>query len=213
MRQQSTSTTPRPPLLIPVRVDALSDDQTLRVVDTLLLDPTCWPVPLQPAALHQSIEQNATYLAHSVLSDAEVQGMSRTVRHFVGRIEVWSPALQQKVEAQLRPQLWKIVEGKATINKKDKTIDPSSLIPIHIHLIQNQVVVYEDILWDVDSPVTPMQFAQQLGQELNLSDELVVSVLTTMLEQIYGLKVDDSPDVTVENKLEKDRRGAWYKTR
>ena len=64
-------------LIVPVRVDVLSDDKTIRIVDTLLLDPTCWPVALyQP--LHASVEENTTQLAHTILSDAEVQVSLRT---------------------------------------------------------------------------------------------------------------------------------------
>jgi hypothetical protein len=194
-------------LVVPVRVDVLSDDQTLRVVDTLLMDPTCWPIPLR-APLHESVEENITHLAHSVLSDAEVQAMGRTVRHFVGRVEVWSPSMQQKVEEQLRPQLWKIANGQAAIERTTKVQD-SSLVPISIRLIQNQIVVHEDILWDINGPMTPMDFAQSLAQDLNLSEESAVSILTTMLEQLYGLSMDDSPNILVENKLERDARGAW----
>jgi hypothetical protein len=54
-----------------------------------------------------------------------------------------------------------------------------------------------------------MDFAQSLAQDLNLSEESAVSILTTMLEQLYGLSMDDSPNILVENKLERDARGAW----
>ncbi|KAL3921845.1 MAG: hypothetical protein SGARI_006584 [Bacillariaceae sp.] len=142
--------------------------------------------------------------------DAEVQNMTRTVRHFVGRIDAWSPSMQQKVEEQLRSQLWKIVQGKASIQKMNTKAKDSSLIPISIRIIKKQIVVHEDILWDVNGPMTPLEFAHTLAQELNLSDELTVSVLINMLEQLYGLPVDDSPDILVENKLERDARGAWH---
>jgi hypothetical protein len=58
--------------IVPIRVDVLSEDKTLRIVDTLLFDPTCWPVTLyQP--LYASLEENNTLMAHTILSDAEVQ--------------------------------------------------------------------------------------------------------------------------------------------
>ena len=58
--------------LVPIRVDVLSDDKTIRIVDTLIIDRTCWPVTLyQP--LYVSVEENITQLAHTIISDAEVQ--------------------------------------------------------------------------------------------------------------------------------------------
>lgn len=58
--------------IVPIRVDALSEDKTIRIVDTLLFDPTCWPISLyQP--LHTSVEENVVHIAHTILSDAEVQ--------------------------------------------------------------------------------------------------------------------------------------------
>lgn len=215
--------------LIPVRVDVLSDDQLLRIVDTLLIDPTCWPIPLT-VPLHIAVEQNVTSLAYDILSDAEVQGMGRTVRHFTGRFEIWNAKLQEKVEAQLRPQLWKIANGQAIIPKRQSeekkdggyndddvdddycnhdTNDMSHLIPISIRFIQNRMVVHEDILWDPHGLVSPIEFAQSMTKELNLPEEATVSILMTMLEQIYGLPMDDSPDEAVEQDLEKDVRGAW----
>ena len=58
--------------LVPVRVDVLSHDKTIRIVDTLLFDPSCWPVTLYEP-LFVSVEENITLIAHTVLSDAEVQ--------------------------------------------------------------------------------------------------------------------------------------------
>ena len=58
--------------IVPIRVDALSEDKNIRIVDTLLFDPTCWPISLyQP--LHKSVEENVVHIAHTILSDAEVQ--------------------------------------------------------------------------------------------------------------------------------------------
>lgn len=196
--------------LIPVRIDVVSDDRLLRVVDTILLDPTCWPISLC-APLHETVERNVTHLAHTVLSDAEVQGMSRTVRHFTGRTEIWSPRLQEKVEDQLRPQLWKIVNGQAVIANNNDADQRRNLIPISIRFIYNRVAVHEDIMWDPYGPLTVLEFARETARELNLpDDEGAVSIVTAMLEQLYGLRMDTSPDLAVEDgSEEEDRRGAW----
>jgi len=161
--------------LIPVRVDVSSSDKTTRIIETLLIDPTCWPIPLyysnhpsltmtsssvsaavtqQQLLLHESVERNIKEYAHSILSDAEVHGMGRTVRHFTGRIDtIWTPSLQTLVEDQLRPQLWAIAlstvpatatTATATTTRRTEgsTQHPhhhpsssSSLIPISIRLL------------------------------------------------------------------------------
>ncbi|MGK3745586.1 MAG: hypothetical protein ACI90V_012447 [Bacillariaceae sp.] len=58
--------------LIPVRVDFVTDDKSIRIVDTLLFDHTCFPITLyQP--LYASVEENVTEIAHTIISDNEVQ--------------------------------------------------------------------------------------------------------------------------------------------
>ena len=157
------------------------------------------------------------------------QGMGRTVRHFTGRLDLWTPKLQRAVEDQLRPQLWKIATGTATksrtrnntdnnrandaptSNKKKNTGDgstpesitnttartsfSSSPIPISIRLVMDQFVIHEDVLWDDDNNlVSPFDFARDMAEEMNLPDEAVVAIATTMIEQIYGLSMDATKD-------------------
>lgn len=190
--------------LIPIRVDVVSDDKMTRIVDTLLLDPTCWPIPLYDP-LEESVEANIFDLAHSILSDAEVQSMGRTVRHFTGRLDLWTARLQEKVEEQLRPQLWKVATGKAIMPKQ--TV--ASPIPIQIRLMVNRIVIHEDILWDPHGPVSVIDFAQEMAKELNLPDEAVVAIVTTMSEQLYGLQIDTTSDPAVVNSITRPWRGAW----
>ena len=61
-----------PSNIVPLRVDVRSADKTIRIVDTVLFDPTCWPVTLYKP-LYESVEENVHQLAHTILSDAEVQ--------------------------------------------------------------------------------------------------------------------------------------------
>lgn len=188
-----------PTTLIPIRVDVVSDDKSSRIVDTLLFDPTCWPIALY-TPLQESVERNVQELAHTILSEAEVQGMGRTVRHFTGRVtDLWSPSLQTKIEEQLRPQLWKICNGEIAL--------PKSSTRIAIRLIVHGIVIKEDFLWDPNVPVSPLEFAQDLAKEYKLSDEGAVAVVTTILEQLYGLVVDTSVDVS-ENPNAR-MTGAW----
>jgi hypothetical protein len=191
---------PRRSTLIPIRVDVASDDKNVRIVDTLLLDPTCWPTPLY-LPLQESVERNIRDLAYSVLSDAEVAGMGRTVRHFTGRVDVWSTELQTKLEDQLRPQIWSIVNGTATITTPTSQPPPpngdknlSHLIPIAIRLMIHGITIHEDFYWDPSVPVSPMELAQEMAKDFNLPEEAVVAIVISILEQLYGLPMDLSPD-------------------
>jgi hypothetical protein len=201
-------------MLIPVRVDIVSDDRSLRIVDTIILDPTCWPITLTDPTDESLIEKNITHLAYTVITDAEVQSMGRTVRHFTNRQELWTPRLQQLAEQQLRPQLFKIATAVRNGNlnglmKGNKDNENSNLIPISIRLILNRIVIHEDILWDPYGPITPVEFAEEMTKEYNLPDEATVSIVTTLLEQLYGLPMDESPDQTIENNITTEPRGAW----
>jgi len=142
------------PSLVPIRVDAWSPDKSARIVDTLLFDPSCWPVPLTTTTttttvssatskceneggdgsssasasctsrdrLLELVEDNARYMADQILSDAEVTGMGRTVRHFTNRIELISTttttssssgtSLRDAIADQIRTQLAEILAGR-----------------------------------------------------------------------------------------------------
>lgn len=203
-------TNTRPSTLIPVRIDVASNDKTARVIDTLIVDPTCWPIPLY-SPLQESVERNIQELAYTVLSDAEVLGMGRTVRHFTGRVDLWSPELQLKVENQLRPQIWAIVNGIYDIVKPQQ---PGGMIPISIRLMIQGIAIHEDFQWDPSVPVSPMEFAEELGQDLNLPEEAVVAVLISFLEQLYGLTIntteeESTPTNNSNNSNTAKKRGAW----
>jgi hypothetical protein len=174
--------------LVPIRVDVTSSDE-LRIVETILMDPTCWPIPLSPP-WEDSLEKNIRHIAHQLLSDLEVQGMGRTVRHFTGRVDLWSAKLQTKIEDCLRPQLWYLAVKSSipeTPNQQPKKIA--------IRLCVHGINIQEDLLWDPNlESVSPFEFATSMGKELNLSDEAVVAVATTIIEQLFGIPIDSSED-------------------
>jgi hypothetical protein len=103
--------------LVPLRVDVSvagnsskvsPTTPSLRIVETLYMDPNVWPLRRTPTTRDDDddwIAANARYLAIQLLTDLEVQGMGRTVRHFTNRTDLWSVALAQQVMEQLRPQL------------------------------------------------------------------------------------------------------------
>lgn len=264
--------------LVPLRVDvslagtnkASPSTPSLRIVETILLDPWVWP--LKPKKLNDQtewIEDNARYLAHNLLTDLEVQGMGRTVRHFTNRSDIWSIELQKKVMDQLRPQLQIVADMRQNQRKRrrDETLvlrveddstkksgtskvkqeenkmydsnvkketdsetkpqstvtsegvassstrlageksvteessaskDPaekksgeaslSHLIPIQIRLSVHGIRVHDDCWWDpfMSSKVSPLDYAQSLGRDLNLSAEAIQSVAIDIAEQLYG---------------------------
>jgi len=135
--------------------------------------------------------------------------MGRTVRHFTGRLDLWSQKLQTSIEDQLRPQLWKIVEmnrdDKKPLGKYDET-----LVPISIRLMFDRINVHENILWDKYGPLSPFEFAEDMAKEMNLPDDAIVSIAMTIIEQLHGLNIDTSSDATLENDpMKKSYRGAW----
>jgi len=79
--------------LVPIRVDVFFENN-LRIVDTLLLDPNLL-----------DDNDNAYYLAYTILSEAEVMGMGRTVRHFTGRLDLYNQQCLQAMVDCIRPQL------------------------------------------------------------------------------------------------------------
>lgn len=183
--------------LIPIRVDVSNDEKTLRLVETMLFDPTCWPIPLT-APLSICVEDNVQLLANMILSDCETNGMGRTVRHFTGRLELWTESLQAKLEDQLRQQLWRVVDGhvpKATTTRA-----------ISIRLVLHGITIEEDFLWDPQVPLSALEFSEDMVNELKLPDEAVVSIATVILEQIHGLVMDTSVDRSMTTP---PRKGAW----
>jgi hypothetical protein len=172
----------QPADLVPLRVDVATEDGNVRIVDTLLLDPNCWPVSFDMAApLHESVERNIQEMAHSIISDAEVSGMGRTVRHFTNRVELWSTKLQDLVEDQLRPQVWNIVEGRASSARS------STVVKISLRLMVNNIMITDDFDWDTSVPTCPIDFSHTMAKELNLPSEAAVAIATSIVEQLNGV--------------------------
>lgn len=257
--------------LVPLRVNVVSDDKTVTLVETLLLDRYCWPIMPLLDPIEDSIQRNADALAYMLLSDMEVQGMGRTTRHFTGRVDLWSASLQAKIKDQLIPQLrhvakttkLKVVKRKAQLpsheyeeetgnkdskkqkvengaedapegneNGKDENNTPekkedsiestppptirkkkhSELVPVRLRLCVNGVCIHDDFIWDLSIPQCPIEFAQSLGDDLNLSDEAVVAIVTSIVEQLDGSAVEDTNDLDhagAEATARKHATAAW----
>ena len=107
--------------LIPVRVDATCNTG-YRLVDTLLVDPTCLPRPLSEFArtstTNEAIEANVRILSDTLISDFEVaaiQSAGYRQNYFTGRVALLNvPDLRAEVERQIRRALWDMVDGDAS---------------------------------------------------------------------------------------------------
>jgi hypothetical protein len=132
------------------------------------------------APLHESVERNVQEMAHSIISDAEVSGMGRTVRHFTNRVELWSTKLQDLVEDQLRPQVWDIVEGTRATSTRN-------MVKISLRLTVNNIMITDDFDWDTSVPTCPIDFSHTMAKELNLPSEAAVAIATSIVEQLNGV--------------------------
>ena len=101
--------------LIPVRVDAKCNTG-YRLVDTILVDPTCLPRPLSEfRKANDAIEENVRILSDTLISDYEVaaiQSAGYRQNYFTGRVSLLNvPDLRGEVERQIRRALWEMADG------------------------------------------------------------------------------------------------------
>jgi hypothetical protein len=77
-------------------------------------------------------------------------------------------------------------------NRKEaspKLPEKSQLIPIRIRLLVHGVRIHDDFDWDPCLGMSPLELAEAMGRDLQLSDEAVVALAIDMAEQIHGLEV------------------------
>lgn len=178
--------------LVPLRVDVSSGNPGVRIVDTVLFDPSCWPIPLIG---DDAVERNVQELAYNIVSDAEVIGMGRTIRHFTGRVDLYTKALHDSVADQLRPQLHKVLE--------DMTMPAAKGVQtIHLYLNTHGAIIQDSFDWDSSIDLSPIVFAEQMATELNLPEEASVAIATAILEQLHGLQMVSNANQVTCNELD-----------
>ena len=183
--------------LVPLRIDAINEYGTARIVDTILFDPSCWPVPLYEP-LQESVERNVQELASTILADAEVMGVSRTARNFAGRTELWTRSFESKIADQIRLQLWRLIHPDKTKKRPPKQSksgqhalqERKRTFKIKLRLNIHGLVINDDFLWDRSLNKSPILFAQEMGNDLNLPEEAVVAIATAVTEQINGVQME-----------------------
>ncbi len=104
-------------MLYPLRIDVSSKDGKVRLVDSMLIDPTCLPIPpcpevisSSPSLFHETIDQNAKHLALTFVADMEVHQTAVAQRG--GRVQLLEPypELAGAAENQISRQLRVILE-------------------------------------------------------------------------------------------------------
>lgn len=116
--------------LIPVRVDAKCNTG-FRIIDTLLVDPSCLPRPLSEfRTANEAVEANVRILSDNLISDYEVAAIESAgyrQNYFTGRVSLLNvPDLRGEVERQIRRALWDMLDGEggaavSGIHKKRKS--------------------------------------------------------------------------------------------
>jgi len=108
-------------MLYPIRIQASSKDNSISIIDTMLVDPLCLPVP--PSSCVPSVDQlanssiniqkriiseNAKYFTTTLLSDMEVDSVTKVNK--TARVKLMGASgLQQEVKKQITEQLEAIV--------------------------------------------------------------------------------------------------------
>jgi len=109
-------------------------DNALRIIDSILIDPTCLPVK-SPTTNYkhkhnslrtQTILLNAAHLTQTLLADMEVEGMTnKSVK--IGRLRLLSNTyLKQKIEDQIQKQLQVILDKEHEMRFQRKAISTTA---------------------------------------------------------------------------------------
>ena len=210
-------------MLYPLRIDVKAPDKSARIIDTLLIDPNCLPITPSPVINEankkrtyrtltlQKIEQNAEYLASTLIADMEVHGVSRTNKS--ARISL--RGLKSEVKNQIRKQLEAIqcAEESGVVPREIKKIKHAEenkkegkedeFVKVNLRIRENGVQVIDEFLVDPKLPSSdPLLLAKSIVDDLDLPDDFIVnSIAISIAEQMYG-------GLTVEEDLSGMTRNA-----
>jgi len=111
-------------MLYPIRIDISTKDSALRIIDTILVDPTCLPVPPPTTNYNtndlqtQTIILNAEHFTQTLLADMEVEGMTNKSAK-IGRLRLLeNTLLKQLVQAQFQKQLKAVLDQELRLRKR-----------------------------------------------------------------------------------------------
>ena len=119
-------------MLYPIRIQAFSKDNSISIIDTMLVDPLCLPVP--PSCCVPSVDQlvnsniniqkriiseNAKYFTTILLSHMEVDSVTKVNKTAPVKL-MGSSGLQQEVTKQITEQLEAIVVLEQDRKRKER---------------------------------------------------------------------------------------------
>lgn len=197
--------------LVPIRVDASSTNGTVHVIDTLLIDTTCLPISYSPLisnnstaeySIHSLVDANAAHLAESIIADAEVYGAVKSSKNHMGRLDLLSDKqLYQTVEEQIRKQLLVALAADKTtlLSRADvKAENQNNVIHIRIRLRHDNIAITDEFDYDMNisglDGFDPFTISRNVAEDLKLPSECVISIATSILEQMYSLNLPDSAE-------------------
>lgn len=205
--------------MYPIRVDIQSDpsgssDSTYRIIDTILVDPSCLPFPYVPTSYLQSclereqqnisIQKNAECFANMIISDMEVQSYGKLQK--MGRVSLLQiPELVQNVTAQIEKQLKEIlwVREPQRLKKmrgvRKRTFDSDvpikdELLKIILRIREESITVVDEFTIDPNDEnlSNPILIAESIATDLNIPSCVISpSVAISIAEQLCGLKMQD----------------------
>ena len=200
--------------LYPIRIDASTSDKGVRIIDTIIYDPTCPPyINSITKNKNDTIKDMAQNLTDAFLADMEVYNMTRsTSKHYSGRINLLGRIeLYKEVQQQIRNQLYTIdhlykerQEKRKKRKKEDDTNEStdgnSNRIASNYQKIQLRIKngessqINDEFYWDTSNNNTssidtcPITMANIIAKDLEIAQqpELAVDIATAIVEQLNG---------------------------
>lgn len=221
-------------MLYSIRVEVSANDSSVRIIDSILVDPSCLPIPYVSTAplpetsafkntdQLQNIQDNAEFLANMLIADMEVQSLNKL--HKIGRVKlIHVPNLVKDATMQISKQLQDIIlvkePDRLNIMRKKRKLDESKedkgddkkdtdLVHIKLRIREESFNIKDDFTIDRNDErlSNPILIAQSICKDLNVPSRLVNSVAISISEQIGGLEIqEDCTGLTYVDPTENTR--------
>jgi hypothetical protein len=217
-------------MIYSIRVDVSADDRSVRIIDSILVDPSCLPIPYistepLPSTITSNVDQlkniqdNAEYLANMLIADMEVQSYNKL--HKIGRIKlIQVPNIVKDTTMQISKQLKDIIfvkepdrlkkirKKRRLDESKEDNKDTTDLVNIKLRIREESYNIKDDFTIDRNDErlSNPILIAQSICKDLNVPSHLVNSVAICISEQLCGLEVqEDCTGLTYADPTENHR--------
>jgi len=195
-------------MIYPLRIDAISSDNRLRVVETLSIDPNCLPVyspsassSYLPAQLvfydDKKLALLADELSMFILADMEVssnvQNKSSSKHTRINLMTSANISLRNSVVQQIYEQLRWIQQLENDEEYKDKR-RRNHLVPIYLSIREGDILLQDSFLYDLKLEnqefCDPISIASQMTKELKLPANFASLIAVSIIEQIHGVNIN-----------------------